>query len=163
MDWLCGTRERIMSDAILEGFGDPIKEIDESEFEHKLKKISPFDFVNSINTKENLMIDERAEKEYTPFIVNRAMGFGSDTVIAANEMNARPHLDNKMQYDFLMDVVRKGKRYNKWLKNEEENIEAIQKFFGYSFIKAKQTLNMLNDTQIDLIKLHLETAKGGKV
>ena len=152
-----------MSDAILEGFGDPIKEIDESEFEHKLKKISPFDFANSIYNKDNLIVDERTEKEYNPFIVNRAMGFGSDTVIAANEMNARPHLDNKMQYDFLMDVVRKGKRYNKWLKNEEENIEAIQKFFGYSFIKAKQTLNMLNDTQIDLIKLHLETAKGGKV
>ena len=37
-----------MTDAILEGFGDPIKEIDESEFEHKLKKISPFDFANSI-------------------------------------------------------------------------------------------------------------------
>ena len=153
-----------MTDAILEGFGDPIKEIDESEFEHKLKKISPFDFVNSINTtKENLIIDERTEKEYNPFIVNRAMGFGKDTCIAANEMNSRPHIDNKMQYDFLMDVVRKAKRYNKWLKNEEENIEAIQKFFGYSFMKAKQALNLLNDTQIDLIKIHLSTSKGGKL
>ena len=83
-----------MTDAILEGFGDPIKEIDESEFEHKLKKISPFDFANSIYNKDNLMIDERTEKEYNPFIVNRAMGFGKDTCIAANEMNARPHLDN---------------------------------------------------------------------
>jgi len=150
--------------AILEGFGEPIEEIDESEFEHKLKKISPFDFVNSINTtKENLIIDERTEKEYNPFIVNRAMGFGKDTCIAANEMNSRPHIDNKMQYDFLMDVVRKAKRYNKWLKNEEENIEAIQKFFGYSFMKAKQALNLLNDTQIDLIKIHLSTSKGGKL
>ena len=77
-------------------------------------------------------------------------------------MNARPHLDNKLQYDFLMDVVRKGKRYNKWLKSEEENIEAIQKFFGYSFIKAKETLNLLNDTQIDIIKVYLENSKGGK-
>ena len=37
-----------MSDSILEGFGDPIVEIDESEFEHKLKKLSPFDFANSL-------------------------------------------------------------------------------------------------------------------
>ena len=51
-----------MTDAILEGFGDPIKEIDESEFEHKLKKISPFDFANSIYNKDNLIIDERTEK-----------------------------------------------------------------------------------------------------
>ena len=152
-----------MSDAILEGFGDPIKEIDESEFEHKLKKISPFDFANSIYNKDNLIVDERTEKEYNPFIVNRAMGFGKDTCIAANEMNARPHLDNKLQYDFLMDVVRKGKRYNKWLKYEEEDIKAIQDFFGYSFIKAKEALNLLSETQIDLIKVHLNTSKGGKV
>lgn len=153
-----------MVDSILEGFGDPIVEVDEKEFEHKLKKISPFDFANSINhTKEDLIVDERTEKEYNPFIVNRAMGFGKDTIIAGNEMNARPHLDNKLQYDFLRSVVRKAKRYNKWLKAEEENIEAIQEFFGYSFIKAKEALSILTETQIDLIKLHLNTSKGGKV
>ena len=133
-----------MSDSILEGFGDPIEEINEEEFQQKLKKISPFDFANSINhTKEDLIVDERTEKEYNPFIVNRAMGFGKDTVIAGNEMNARPHLDNKLQYDFLRSVVRKAKRYNKWLKSEEENIEAIQKFFGYSFMKAKEALKLI--------------------
>ena len=153
-----------MSDSILEGFGDPIEEINEEEFQQKLKKISPFDFANSINhTKEDLIVDERTEKEYNPFIVNRAMGFGKDTVIAGNEMNSRPHLDNKLQYDFLRSVVRKAKRYNKWLKSEEENIEAIQKFFGYSFMKAKEALNLLSETEIDLIKLHLNTSKGGKI
>ena len=153
-----------MTDGILEGFGDPIVEIDEQEFNIKLKKISPFDFANNINTtKENLIVDERTEKEYNPFIVNRAMGFGKDTVIAANEMNARPHIDNKMQYDFLKDVIRPSKRYNKWIKSEEENIEAIQEFFGYSFMKAKEALNLLNETQIDLIKIHLNSSKGGKV
>ena len=153
-----------MSDGILEGFGEAIVEIDEADFQEKLKKISPFDFANSINTtKENLIVDERTEKEYNPFIVNRAMGFGKDTVIAGNEMNARPHLDNKLQYDFLRSVVRKAKRYNKWLKSEEENIEAIQKFFGYSFMKAKEALNLLSETEIDLIKLHLNTSKGGKI
>jgi|TARA_B100001094_G_C18142955_1_gene778968 hypothetical protein len=151
-------------DSILEGFGDPVVEVDEKEFEQKLKKISPFDFANSINhTKEDLIVDERTEKEYNPFIVNRAMGFGKDTIIAGNEMNARPHLDNKLQYDFLRSVVRKAKRYNKWLKAEEENIEAIQEFFGYSFIKAKEALSILTETEIDLIKLHLNTSKGGKV
>ena len=153
-----------MVEGILEGFGDPIVEVDEKEFEHKLKKTSPFDFANSINyTKENLIVDERTEKEYNPFIVNRAMGFGKDTIIAGNEMNARPHLDNKLQYDFLRSVIRKAKRYNKWLKAEEENIEAIQEFFGYSFIKAKEALSLLTETEIDLIKLHLNTSKGGKV
>lgn len=153
-----------MSDGILEGFGDPIEDINEEDFQQKLKKISPFDFANSINfTKENLIVDERTEKEYNPFIVNRAMGFGKDTVIAGNEMNSRPHLDNKMQYDFLREVVRKSKRYNKWLKTEEENIEAVQKFFGYSFIKAKEALSILTETDLDRIKLYQTTSKGGKV
>tara|TARA_X000000368_G_C22957008_1_gene679232 strand:+ start:136 stop:594 length:459 start_codon:yes stop_codon:yes gene_type:complete len=152
-----------MSDSILEGFGEAIPEIDEKEFEHKIKKIGPFEFTNSIYNKENLIVDERTEREYNPFIVNRALGFGKDTVLLANEMNSRHHLDNKLQYDFLMNTIRKGKRYNKWLKNDEENIEAIQKFFGYSLIKAKETLSLLNDTQIELIKLHNETSKGGKV
>ena len=43
-----------------------------------------------------------------------------------------------MQYDFLKATVRKSKRYNKWLKAEESDIEAIQQFFGYSFFKAKE-------------------------
>ena len=38
---------------------------------------------------------KRTENEYVPFIVNRAMGYGKDTVIAGNEMNSRSHLDNK--------------------------------------------------------------------
>ena len=85
-----------MTDSILEGLGDPVETIEEEQFQEKLKKISPFDFANSINyTKEDLIVDERTEKEYNPFIVNRAMGFGPDTVIAGNEMNSRHHLDNK--------------------------------------------------------------------
>ena len=153
-----------MSDSILEGFGKPVEDINEEEFQDKIKKLSPFDFANSINyTKEDLMVDERTENEYVPFIVNRAMGYGKDTVIAGNEMNSRSHLDNKMQYDFLRHVVRKAKRYNKWLKSEEENIEAVQKFFGYSFTKAKQALNLLSETDLDRIKLYQNNSKGGKL
>lgn len=152
-----------MSDNILEGFGDPVEEIQEEQFQEKIKKLSPFDFVNSINyTKEDLMVDERTENEYNAFIVNRAMGFAPDTVIAGNEMNSRPHLDNRMQYDFLKATIRKAKRYNKWIKAEESNIEAVQKFFGYSFLKAKEALKMLNEDQIDRIKLYLSLSHGGQ-
>jgi len=152
-----------MSDSILEGFGEAVEAVNEEQFEDKLKKISPFDFVNSINySKEDLIVDERTEKEYNPFIVNRAMGFGPDTVIAGNEMNSRHHLDNKMQYDFLKSTVRKAKRYNKWIKAEESDIEAIQKFFGYSFFKATEALRILNEDQIDRIKLHLSMSQGGQ-
>ena len=51
---------------------------------------------------------------------------------------------------------------NKWIKAEESNIEAIQKFFGYSFMKAKEALKLLNEDQIDRIKLHLAMSQGGQ-
>ena len=38
-----------MSDSILEGFGEPVEQVEEEQYQDKLKKISPFDFVNSIN------------------------------------------------------------------------------------------------------------------
>lgn len=150
--------------SFLEELGPPIEVIDESEFNVKIKKISPFDFTNSItDSKESIITDEDSEKQYNAFIINRAMGFGADTVIAANEMNSRPHIDNKMQYDFLRAVVRKGKRYNKWIKAEEENLEIIQKFFGYSYNKAKDALRLLSDKDINDIKYHMQKAKGGNL
>ena len=150
--------------SFLEELGPPIEVVDEKSFEVKNKKISPFDFANSINfTKENLIVDEATEKEYNPFIVNRAMGFAADTVIPANEMNARPHIDRKMQYDFLCAVVRKSKRYTKWMKSEEENLDAIQKYFGYSFNKAKEALRILSAEDIERIKDKLIRSKGGNL
>ena len=150
--------------SFLEELGPPIEVVDEKSFEVKNKKISPFDFANSINfTKENLIVDEATEKEYNPFIVNRAMGFAADTVIPANEMNARPHIDNKMQYDFLCAVVRKSKRYSKWIKSEEENLDAVQEYFGYSFNKAKEALRILSAEDIEKIKDKLIRSKGGNL
>ena len=150
--------------SFLEELGPPDEVVDEKSFEVKTKKISPFDFANSINfTKENLIADEATEKEYNPFIVNRAMGFAADTVIPGNEMNARPHIDNKMQYDFLCSVVRKSKRYNKWIKSEEENLEAVQEYFGYSFNKAKEALRILTSEDIEKIKVKLTKSKGGNL
>ena len=148
--------------SILEGFGPPVEEINEKDFEEKFKKISPFDYVQAINyTKEDMILDERTEKEYNAFIINRAMGYSPDTVIAGNEMNSRPHLDKKMQFDFLKGVVRKAKRYNKWLKAEESDLEAVQEYFGYSFNKAKDALKILSDDDLSKIKTFLATSKGG--
>jgi hypothetical protein len=150
--------------SILEGFGPPVDEIDEKEFEEKIKKISPFDFANAINyTKEDMMVDERTENDYNPFIVNRALGFSPDTVIASNEMNSRHHLDKKMQFDFLRSVVRKAKRYNKWIKAEESDLEAVQEYFGYSFNKAKDALKLLSKDDMDKIKTFLKNCKGGNL
>ena len=89
------------------------------------------------------------------------MSYGPDTVIACNEMNSRPHLPHKMQYDFLLGVVRSKKRYNKWLKPEkEEHIEIVKEYFGYGNTKAQDALRILTNTDLEAIKAKLN--KGGK-
>ena len=147
---------------MIEGLGEPVKTYDAEEFKVKKKAIRPFDFANSINySKENLMVDDWSEKQYNAFIINKSLSHGIDTVVAANEMNARPHLDAKLQYDFLQGFVRKKKRFNKWLKAEkEENLEIIKEYFGYSNVRAQEVLRILSDEDIVEIKKLLN--KGGK-
>ena len=136
----------------------------EEVVEEKIEKIaalSPFDFVNAINyNKNDLMVDEWAEKQYVPYIVNKGLSYGPDTVIPANEMNSRTHLDKKLQFHFLINIIRPKKRFNKWIKAEKiESIEVIKQYYGYSTEKARQVLPLLDQSKIDLLQQKLE--KGG--
>jgi hypothetical protein len=129
------------------------------EEEWKKPHISPFDFVNAIHyTKEKLIVDEWSEKEYHAFVINRALSFGIDTVIPANEMNCRPHIPNRAQFSFLINMVRPRKRYNKWLKAEKvEDLELIQQYYGFSAPKALTALSLLSAEQIDHIRKQMST------
>ena len=146
----------------LKELGKPDDVVNEKDFVIKNVKLSPFDYISSIcYDKTDIMQDEKDESQYNAFMINRGLGFGSDTVIAANEMNSRPHLDNKIQYDFLKAVIRKGKRYNKWIKAEEENLTMVKEYFVYSFNKAKEALKILTDDDLSKIKDFMKKSKGG--
>jgi hypothetical protein len=126
-------------------------------------RLSPFDFTNSINdTKQNLMGDcEIAEKKYSSFMVNRGLSYFPDTVFMANEMNRYHHLDGKLQYSFLINIVRKRKRFSKWNKATNINyIDAIKTYFGYNNTKALQVLTLLTNEQ--LAEIHNKVNKGGR-
>ena len=129
--------------------------------EYKTPSISPFDFVNSIHyDKKDLIVDDWSERQYNPFIINKSLSFGADTVIQANEMNSRPHLDKKLQFDFLRNIVPAKKRFNKWVKKEKlEAIDIVKQYYGYNTIKAQEAASILSQKQIDLIKQKLK--KGG--
>ena len=134
-----------------------IREIEE----YKTPSITPFDFINAIHhTKENLIVDDWSEKQYSPYIVNKGLSYGHDTVIPANEMNSRPHLDKVLQFQFLINIVRPKKRFNKWIKAEKvDDLEIIKEYYGYSTEKAKQVLPLLSQSQLEQLKTRL--TKGG--
>ena len=121
------------------------------------------EWLNSINTNKNNLIDEDPdiEKQYPSYIVNRCMSGHIDAILLANEMNKRPNLPKKLQYDFFLNSIRKRKRYSPWLRKEEiENLDFVKRYYGYSNEKAKQVLNILTREQLSFIRDRLET--GGR-
>ena len=124
--------------------------------------MSPFDYLNAINlTKKDIMVDDIAEKEYNSFIINRGLSFFTDTVLYANEMNRNHHIDNRLQFDFFINIIRKKKRFSKWFKStEDENISILKEYYGYSNEKAKSVLSLLSINQIEDLKQRIY--KGGR-
>jgi len=141
-------------------FGTPVEK--PAEVPYKAPAISPFDFINAIHySKDKLIVDDWSEKQYNPYIINKGLSYGHDTVIPANEMNSRPHLDKILQFDFLINIIRPRKRFNKWIKAEKiDDLEVVKEYYGYSTEKAKQVLPLLNDSII--IELRKRITKGGK-
>lgn len=124
--------------------------------------MNPFEFVSAIcDTKQNLIVDDITEKAYNPFMVNRSLSYHYDTVLLANEMNQRHHLDKKLQNDFLLNTVRKKKRFAKWKKPESsDDLNIIKEYYGYNNEKARQVLNILNDNQLNILRER--SFKGGR-
>lgn len=124
--------------------------------------MNPFEFVNDINFgKSNIMVDDITEKAYNAFMVNRSLSYFNDTVLMANEMNLNAHLDNRLQFDFLINIVRKKKRFSKWAKAQtNSDVEVVKDYYGYSNEKARQILPLLTSEQIDDLKK--KVYRGGK-
>ncbi len=126
---------------------------------------SPFDYVNSITfNKKDMMTgtenDDLAEKSYVPFVVNRALSYFPDTIMYANEVNRNHHLDNKLQYHYLINSIRPKKRFSKWAKKQEDNdLDAVAQYYGFNRDKAEQALSLLSPEQLQELKQRLN--KGG--
>ena len=104
--------------------------------------------------------DALTESEYPPFVVNRTLSYFLDTVMYANEINTHSHIDNKLQFDYLLNSIRSNKRFTRWLKPDGNNdLDAIKEYYGYSNQKAKDVLDILTGDQLSLI--HNRLNKGG--
>ena len=116
-----------------------------------------------LEKKKNVFKDEIDYKDYTPFVVNRALSYHKDCILYANEMNLHAQLDKDMQYQYLLNTIRPMKRkFQPWQKSQvNKDIECVKKYFGYNYEKAKDALRILNDEQIAEIKA--KTTKGGVI
>lgn len=110
-----------------------------------------------LQTKEYALLTDLDERSYPAFMVNRALSYYRDTAMIANEINGYPNLDNKMKYDFLINIVRASRRpYSKWHKKANDaDLSAVKEYYGYSDAKALEALKVLDDTQLTAIKKQL--------
>jgi hypothetical protein len=113
--------------------------------------MNPFELIKSISSTKKDILEN--EKDYNAFMVNRGLSYFPDTVIYANEMNKFHHLDSRLQYQFLINTIRKRNRFSKWNKSiESENINAIKKYYNYSNEKARDVLPLLSNKNLNIIR-----------
>jgi len=113
------------------------------------------DFLNSINnTKQNLIDDDnKVEKLYPPFIVNKCLSYFPDTILMANQVNGCPHIDRKMQYDYYVYQIRPKKRFAPWAKKiEDQDLELVSKAYNISEQKALQIMDLLTPEKMEKIR-----------
>jgi hypothetical protein len=110
-----------------------------------------------LQTKQYALLTEQDEKSYSPFMVNRALSYHRDTALLANQMNLYPSIDKKLQYDFLLNIVRASKRpYSKWYKKaKSSDLETVKEYYGYGDSKAVEALKILSNDQIAAMKKQL--------
>lgn len=117
---------------------------------------SPFEYLKAINLTKQYNLDPLEEKQYPAFIVNRGLSYFIDTVLYANQMNIYPHLDKKMQYDYLFYSVKRKNRFAKWLKKDSDtDLETVMAYYKYNAAQAKAVLSILNEEQIKTLKERL--------
>ena len=124
--------------------------------------MTPLDYLNTINdTKQDIMETESDERNYVPFVINRSLSYFADTVGMANVVNQHHHIDKKLQYHFLINIIRKRKRFSKWIKPDlVSDMEVVKQYYGYSNDKARQVFPLLSPEQIE--ELRKKVSKGGR-
>lgn len=123
----------------------------------------PFEYVNSITYGKNNMMrdsenDTLAEKAYEAWLTNKALSYFPDTILHANMMNCNYHLPNRAQYEFLINSIRRKKRFEKWSKKtDDENLNLVCEVYGCNVTVGKQYLSLLSDEQLNEIKKEKST------
>ncbi len=127
-----------------------------------MPKRNPFDFVKSVSyDKKDLMVDEVEEKAYQPFLINRALSYHQDSVFLTNEMNVRHGVDNRLQYQFFLNTLRKRQRFSQWQKPYiSKKLDTVKEYYQISTREAKDYVELLSDKQLRELKNRMKT--GGK-
>ena len=110
-----------------------------------MAKRNPFDFVKSVSSdKTDIMVDDIEEKAYQPFLINKSLSYHQDSVFFTNEMNCRHGLDNRLQYVFFLNTLRKRQRFSKWSKPYvSKKLDVVKQYYQMSTREAKDLHSLI--------------------
>tara|TARA_B100001093_G_scaffold117544_1_gene109880 strand:+ start:35519 stop:35953 length:435 start_codon:yes stop_codon:yes gene_type:complete len=130
-------------------FGLENKEEVEYELE-KTKQNNVFDYVKSINNKDNYLGDNL--DNYSSYIITRALASYSDCIFYVKEINLYPSLGDRLEYDFYYYGISKKKRFAEWMKRNNADVDIVSKFYNVSKKKALEFLDILTESEMKYIK-----------
>lgn len=114
----------------------------------------------SMKRDASIITEPEFEKEYNPFIINRALSYHSDAILAANLMNERAGLPKHLQALFLLNTLRPRKRISKWFKfTESDDARVVAEYYGCSLRHARNLVSLHSSDQLTTMRASLD--KGG--
>lgn len=122
------------------------------------KEFGVFDFITAVSdTKRNLIREsdnpEAAAKLYSPFMTNRGLSYHVSSIMDANLMNQCHHLDTQLQFEYLLNSVRREKRFSKWFKPEANaDLDLICTHYQCNKRRAQEIISILTADQIESIR-----------
>lgn len=121
-----------------------------------------WEYVDALShTKDERVLDEPDfDKHYNAFIVNRALSYHADSVLAAEMMNQRASLDPKSQFRFFLNTLRPRRRIAKWVKpTDSGDVATVAEYYEISMKQARVLVSLHTPDQITAMRVCLD--KGG--
>jgi len=125
--------------------------------------MTPFEYINTIShSKKNDMRDTEndtlAEKDYNSYIVNKGLSYFPDTILHANLVNQYHQLDNRPQYEFLLNSIRPKKRFAKWVKDAgDKDLDLVCEYYACNRTVGREYLSLLSSDELEIMKQQQET------
>lgn len=105
-----------------------------------MSKRGPFDFVDALSSsKVDLSVDGMVG--YSAWLTNRHFSKFVDTVMYANQVNMMSNLDDQLQHDYYMRVVRSRKRYSQKKVVDDSREELIRSLMSRYSINRRKAID----------------------
>lgn len=117
-------------------------------------KISPFSYVNAINSSSKDFYKDNKGEGYNSFLVNRSLSYFPDTIFEANDMNLLSNVPSDTQFQYYVNTISPRKRFSKWVKvADNDTVHAICGVYNVNYTRAQQILSLLPPEVIEDIKV----------